>query len=1014
MKQLKGNTLIMSDQAEQIVDGSLPPSLTEDQPSIDMMGDTVGQIKIFVDGLLIKSKRGKVISARCTIAELVILLNWKRVPTLPWLKLPNSLKNITKKQADSLLIEFRQQASWDSSRELGTFETSYKPGDYTRAKKSEKAYLDRISKLPFAERLWHEAFVERHSSALTIMGLAQLEGWGKQEANEVFAKRLLKSSASQGCPDASYSLKSAEMAATDNLLIANKERNESDYWGGRFEEDQNREFCSTVQMYVGNTERVHSSSWIHIFIMLSRLSSKNLIEFGFESLLGDAKEKLLELAQAPNMEYVNNEARFLIIEASTPFKERIEKLRALAFSKDRVKSDCKVYVEPDRDEMLYGPIYLFNEVMSDPYDAALHELAELYSPDCIPLFTKPTSDEWSWRKFNGKYELSLQDIKEAERCLKLLMDQGDDDAKIKLATLILAKPHEVLSPESYAIELCQEVLANPHYKYLRKSGVPSFGVTHFYNQECDAFFLLGRSHLRGQGVSIDIDLAKSYLESSVESYWCNPSYLSRIFLNLGWSESEDWYTDTLQKMLERFVDIAFKSEPSTRMTLKDLDLLLKLRLDYEGVVNDTNQPNSHHINFTESIALLKLLIMALEKENIDRDAVLKLNCIFPEAHYQNATYEFILARLFMSDRIGLADLDAAKIRIQSALKHINALENQGCTARISTFAKWLKEIIISARVDLIKMQALEKEQIAQNLLKKKSEELELKNLELSKAQAELEDVMAMFAHKFRGPLDSIIFNSEHQHDERVYADAARTMNGLLDIFSYVSTSSEILAPKLRDDNSGADSPLAVFERSLKLAAMQLASVKSRQRMSPHYLNYAKKVGQAPAELTLSVWSDEEEWQEIERAYQSLWEDEIGQMFGTYALPELFAWFESHLMKFEIKGLAESTLTFLLHGPKASVLTVVLQELIVNAIKHYDTGSPMPIEVIWTESDKGITLDCLNPSTLGSRRRPNSKGSGRGHKFLGLIARNLHGTFTADVLSDATSVSLFIPSSIMKD
>lgn len=60
-------------------------------------------------------------------------------------------------------------------------------------------------------------------------------------------------------------------------------------------------------------------------------------------------------------------------------------------------------------------------------------------------------------------------------------------------------------------------------------------------------------------------------------------------------------------------------------------------------------------------------------------------------------------------------------------------------------------------------------------LEEKNRELEAKNKKLEESEKELEDTMAMFAHKFRSPLDAIIYNTEHEHQEKLYKQAAQTM-----------------------------------------------------------------------------------------------------------------------------------------------------------------------------------------------------------------------------------------------
>lgn len=300
-------------------------------------------------------------------------------------------------------------------------------------------------------------------------------------------------------------------------------------------------------------------------------------------------------------------------------------------------------------------------------------------------------------------------------------------------------------------------------------------------------------------------------------------------------------------------------------------------------------------------------------------------------------------------------------------------------------------------------------------LVKAAAERKLACVEREKREA-IEGMMALFAHKFRGPVDSILFNTEHHHDEKVYADAAHTMNGLLDIFSVVSTTPEKLASSFRDDSGGEGSPAAILLRSLKLALMQLLSNRNRLRMSPHYLAYAKNTGLASSELRQSDWMREKHWVEKEIELQTQWEEQIGAMMIGADLQAIGDWMATHLLPLEVKGFRESGARFAEYGPKASLLTVVLTEVLVNAIKHTAPSAKVPLTVSLSECAAGsceINFSCDNPSTLESRRREKSKGSGRGHKFLALIAEHLNGRFMADVAKDDSRVSISLPKALFQ-
>lgn len=289
-------------------------------------------------------------------------------------------------------------------------------------------------------------------------------------------------------------------------------------------------------------------------------------------------------------------------------------------------------------------------------------------------------------------------------------------------------------------------------------------------------------------------------------------------------------------------------------------------------------------------------------------------------------------------------------------------------------------------------------------------------LECTKREV-IENMLAMFAHKLRGPIDSILFNTAHQHDERIYIDAAQTMNGLMDMASAVSTSPDRIANNCQDDMSGNGTPQSVLVHSLKQSLVSLLSSRNRLRMSPHYMAYAKKRGAAPADLPMSTWMREKTWVSLEEEIQSQWADDMSHLIVTADIEMMTDWMAAHLLPLSVQGFDESHAQFSEYGLKASLLTVIFQEMLVNAIKHSAPGEAEPIRVSWlldSGDDTNIVFACANPSTLESRRREKSKGSGRGHKFLALLAEHLRGRLTIDVMKNDSRMLMSFPRCLFEE
>lgn len=270
-----------------------------------------------------------------------------------------------------------------------------------------------------------------------------------------------------------------------------------------------------------------------------------------------------------------------------------------------------------------------------------------------------------------------------------------------------------------------------------------------------------------------------------------------------------------------------------------------------------------------------------------------------------------------------------------------------------------------------------------------------------------ENLMAMFAHKFRGPVDSIIFNTQHKHDERIYLDAARTMTGLLEVFSIVSTASETLVEAMKSDVGGAGSPEKAILRSLKLALMQLLSPRNIKRMSRHYWQHALRHKLMPDSTSFKDWSTQPLLATLEKEIQEKLEMEASALSIENGLEAVVAWMSANMMRTEIHVSDTRHIRFAEYGRKEALLITLMTELFVNAIKHTDATSPQPLSITWDEQEGAVVFTCTNPSNRESRGGL-SRGSGRGHSFLKLLLEKMHGQFRADVYQALSSVEVEIP------
>lgn len=271
------------------------------------------------------------------------------------------------------------------------------------------------------------------------------------------------------------------------------------------------------------------------------------------------------------------------------------------------------------------------------------------------------------------------------------------------------------------------------------------------------------------------------------------------------------------------------------------------------------------------------------------------------------------------------------------------------------------------------------------------------NEKLLEKEKELEETMAMFAHKFRSPLDAIIYNTEHEHQEKLYKQAAQTMRGLLDIFSMIATDSETLVPKIQQDSYGSGRLATVLERTLDMILLHLLSAPAAAKIQQHYLRYAKAHGLCDAELSDRVWK--EEYFELERQLQVDWEHCYAQLLADSAtLEQRLDWLEQRFFKLEVRGFERSDIQFREYGDTESLLTIVLNEILVNAFKYYASPTRQPVVLEWLESDHYQLLRCQNPSQRNERNK--LKGSRKGHVFLSSLARKTASEFSKPKVQDA--------------
>jgi hypothetical protein len=281
--------------------------------------------------------------------------------------------------------------------------------------------------------------------------------------------------------------------------------------------------------------------------------------------------------------------------------------------------------------------------------------------------------------------------------------------------------------------------------------------------------------------------------------------------------------------------------------------------------------------------------------------------------------------------------------------------------------------------------------------------------QLSAEKQELEDIIAMVAHKFRGTLQSIEYNVEHDNVKKRSLDAVHTMRGLLNTLSIISISEDRLRNQLKQDMQGESTILFVLEKSLAMAISQLLTVYNTNKISQHYFAYAKRTGQISTTTTRKEWKNNH--YRLVQKLQSEWENSFSKLLNKPSLDKIIAWTTERFFPVEIHGFTD-TRRFERYGAIESTLTIIMTEMILNAIKYYASAVRTPVQLHWYCDDKVYRFVCKNPSLKEEWRL--DKGSGRGHSFLSLIAKKLGGDFPKPSFQDNYVAEFDIPTQLLME
>jgi len=275
------------------------------------------------------------------------------------------------------------------------------------------------------------------------------------------------------------------------------------------------------------------------------------------------------------------------------------------------------------------------------------------------------------------------------------------------------------------------------------------------------------------------------------------------------------------------------------------------------------------------------------------------------------------------------------------------------------------------------------------------------------AKNHLEDMMALFAHKLRAPLQHIEHNIKNTNNPQQTLRDVESMQRFLHIYSFISSHGEQLQNQLLQDNQGQGRLEQVLKRSLVDAVMPLLSSGNRLQIKQHYLNYAKVNQYIPTDTKLRQWDSN--YLHIGKQLQGQWAQTFFDLTATsHHLSDLQTWFLDHFFYLKIKGFDNKNIQFKPLSITEELLVTLCSEILLNMIKYYQGDAAA--HLTWYCEPNQCRLEAVNPTTQFEQKL--DKGSQKGQDSLLSIARKMGGDFQTISNFEYYKVVLTIPSKLL--
>ncbi|MCV6636532.1 hypothetical protein [Candidatus Albibeggiatoa sp. nov. NOAA] len=314
------------------------------------------------------------------------------------------------------------------------------------------------------------------------------------------------------------------------------------------------------------------------------------------------------------------------------------------------------------------------------------------------------------------------------------------------------------------------------------------------------------------------------------------------------------------------------------------------------------------------------------------------------------------------------------------------------------------------------MQYAEQQPQIVDLLEKKANEADAQAIQFlahlyKQAKIHLENMMALFAHKLRAPLQHIEYNVKNKNNPQQTLHDVESMQRFLNIYSFISSDGQQLKQKLQQDMRGAGRLTHVLERSFIDAITPLLSSGNRIKIKQHYLHYAKQNQLIPQDTKLRQWDNE--YLYIGQQLQIAWSETFFNLIEVPPqLSQIQKWFNSYFFPIQFQGFDIENIQFNRFSVTEEVLVALLSEMLLNMVKYYHAIDDRTAHLSWHCEQNMCTLKAINPTSAFEQKL--DKGSKKGQDSLLSIVRKMGGDFQTSYQAESYQVMLTIPATLLID